>query len=291
MEIKNKRVLVTGITGTLGKSVAMRLMEEAEEVRGLVRNTIYPETYKGLTVVQGDLSNKDSLLEALRNIDIVVHCAAYLGDDLEEAMKSNVVGVENLASASLEMGVQKFIHISTVSVYGEPNQGHISEAHPIVQAHEEPYIHTKDQSEHILRKYVEKGLDVVMLRPGSICAEENSYWGDRQVDRMIKADVVDWVHPEDMIAWIHTDNLAELIHLVIRKAKSGEVFNAIDGNFPEMEFRQKIIKTLGKNQKIPNRDVERPIYSNKKIMDLGYNPTKTFAETISNLENMAAKSK
>ncbi|MBY6036994.1 NAD-dependent epimerase/dehydratase family protein [Fictibacillus nanhaiensis] len=289
MEIKGKRILVTGITGTLGERVAISFLEEAKEVRGLVRDgTIFKKYEKlGIIPVQGELTNRASLQKSLVNVDIVVHCAAYLGDDMEQATHSNVIGVENIASLSLEAGVQKFIHISTLSVYGEPNEGHITEDIPIVQEHEEPYIHTKAKSEHILMSYVDKGLDVVVLRPGSICAEENSYWGDRQVYRMIKADVVDWVHPEDMIAWIHSDNLVDLIHLVIRSAKSGEVFNAIDGNFPETEFRMRIIKVLGKLQKLPNREVQCPIYSDQKIKNLGYVPNKVFSETIANLEHMA----
>jgi hypothetical protein len=55
-----------------------------------------------------------------------------------------------------------------------------------------------------------------------------------------------------------------MIHLVCANGKSGEVFNAIDGNFSEKNFRLKLIKALGKEFQIPNREVECASYSNEK---------------------------
>lgn len=127
----------------------------------------------------------------------------------------------------------------------------------------------------------------MILRPGAICAEENSYWGDRQIYRMIETETIDWVHKEDVISWVHADNLVEMIHLVLLNGTKGEAYNAIDGNFEEKDFRMKFICALHKTYKRPNRDIERPMYSNLKIKRLGYVPVKTFADTISNLEKLA----
>nr|WP_233096600.1 NAD-dependent epimerase/dehydratase family protein [Fictibacillus halophilus] len=163
-------------------------------------------------------------------------------------------------------------------------KGYFDETTPIVKQHQEVYVDIKSKSEQILNEYIKKGLDVIILRPGAICAEENSYWGDRQVNRMLKTDIVDWVHPEDLVPWIHADNLAEIIYLVLSKGVCNQVYNAIDGNFPEEEFRVRLVNTLGKKLRVPNRLIERPIYSNTKIKELGYQPIKTFNQTVSNLE-------
>ena len=211
---------------------------------------------------------------------------AYLGDDWNLAKDSNITGVENLASLSLEAGVQKFIHISTLSVYGHPAEGDLDETSPIVLKHEQAYPETKAESERILERYKESGLCVTTLRPGAICAEENSYWGDRQVTRMLATDVVNWVHPDDLVPWVHTDNLVEMIYLVSLKDVCGEVYNAIDGNYPEQEFRVKLISALGKKLCVPERAIERPVYSNTKIKELGYQPVRTFEKTLANLEKL-----
>ena len=293
MNIKGKRILVTGVTGTLGEKVAASFVESAEEVRGLVRDESQCKRLRGIGIdpVRGELIDQSSLRKSVENIDLIIHCAAYLGDDMEEAEESNVTGVENLARVAWQEGVKRFIHISTISVYGEPTEGYFDEQAPIDPHHEEVYIKTKAKSELILRKYCEKGLDVVTLRPGAICSEENSYWGDRQIERMAHANVVDWVNPDDLIPWIHKDNLVKMIRLVTEKASRGDVFNAIDENIPDRDFRGRLVDTLGKRLEMPNRTVECPEYSNQKIRNLGYIRDKSFEETMRNLEKMAAKMK
>lgn len=289
MEIVGNNILITGVTGTLGEKVAKRFFSEGANVKGLIRDKKYFKKYQdiGITPIIGELTDQKSLIEALKDIDIIIHCAAYLGNDSEIAMNSNVTGVDNIAKIALKAGVKKFIHISTLSVYGEPTEGFIDETTLIVQKHREVYVNTKSQSEQILNKYIKNGLDVIILRPGAICAEENSYWGDRQINRMLKTDIVDWVHPEDIVPWIHADNLVEMILLVLSKGVSNQVYNAIDGNFPEEEFRVRLIRALGKKFKIPNRLIERPFYSNTKIKEIGYQSIKTFDQTVSNLEALA----
>lgn len=289
MEIIGKNILVTGVTGTLGEKVAIRFINEGADVKGLIRDGNYFNKYRdsGITPIIGDLNDSEILFDVLKGIDIVIHCAAYLGNDLEEAVKSNVSGVDNLAKVSLAAGIKKFIHISTLSVFGEPTEGYFDETTPIIQQHQEVYVDTKSKSEQILNSYILKGLDVIILRPGAICAEENSYWGDRQINRMLKTDIIDWVHPEDIVPWIHVDNLVEMIYLVLSKGVSNQIYNAIDGNFSEEEFRVRLITALGKNLKVPNRLKERPVYSNTKIKELGYRPIQTFEQTISNLVSLA----
>lgn len=285
MDIDGMTILVTGVTGTLGERVAKRFVNEGAEVRVLVRKLNNSAKYKslGVTPILGDLTDLDSLIHATRSVDIIIHCAAYLGDDPDEAHAANILGVDNLARAALTSKVIKFIHISTTSVYGESNEGFYDETSPLAEHSKNTYIRSKAQSESILNSYASQGLHSIILRPGAICAEENSYWGDRQIKRMIEADIVSWVHPADLVAWVHADNLVEMIKLVIENGTNGEVYNAIDGNFEENDFRVKLITTLGKPLEIPNRSIERPVFSNTKIKELGYIPVTSFDETMANL--------
>lgn len=284
MEITGKRILVTGISGTLGPRVARRFIEEAIEVRGLVRSEGQADRCKqlGITPAFGDLTDAAALETAMQDIDIVVHCAAYLGDDIKLAVAANVTGVEHLAAAALDAQAL-FLHISTTSVYGEPAGGLITEATPLSDNHHAPYIQTKVRSERILQRYAADGLDVIILRPGAICAEENSYWGDRQVKRMQETKVVTWVHPDDVVNWVHADNLAEMVHLAVRRATPGDIFHAVDANIPETEFRMQLIKASGKPYQVPDRPVERPLYTTDKITALGYTPVRSFPDTMQRL--------
>ena len=124
---------------------------------------------------------------------------------------------------------------------------------------------------------------MIILRPGSICAEEQSYWGDRQVERMKAADLITWVHPEDVVPWVHSDNLAEMIVLAATKAQDGDIFNAIDANLPEADFRMKLIEASGKPVQVPDRSAEQATFSNDRIKQLGYVPIRTPGSTVEHL--------
>lgn len=281
MKLTGKRILVTGVTGTLGARVAKRLVPEALEVRGLIRNPdqLAAVEQLGFTPVLGDLTNRASLRQAMEKIDWVIHCAAYLGKDPVLAHQANVVGVEHLAAVAHETGA-RIVHISTTSVYGEPADGQLTESSPLAVDHPAPYIETKIRSERILNEYAAHGLDVRILRSGAICAEHDSYWGDRQVKRMQEAEIVTWVHPDDVVNWVHADNLAEMVYLVLTRGQAGDVFHAVDANIPETDFRMRLIEASGKPYRIPNRIAEHPIYSNDKIVALGYRPVRSFEETM-----------
>ncbi len=133
--ITSKTILITGVTGTLGGAAARRFIQEGANVKGLIRSKQHKHELikQGIEPVEGILEDYDRLKAALMDVDIVIHCAAYLGDDRQLAIRSNVEGVDNLARASLEAGVNHFIHISTTSVFGEPAEGYFDEDHPIVE--------------------------------------------------------------------------------------------------------------------------------------------------------------
>ncbi|WP_368914839.1 NAD-dependent epimerase/dehydratase family protein [Exiguobacterium acetylicum] len=280
MNLNENTILVTGMTGTLGLRVARRFLEEVREVRGLYRSQEQANKHSlnGVIPVIGELGNPASLLAALQGVDLLIHCAAYLGDDSDLAEKANVTGVRYLADAATNAGVQRIIHISTTSVYGEVVSGHFSETSPLLPS-EHVYIHTKQLSERLLQEYTPDS-DLIILRPGSICAEEQSYWGDRQVERMKAADLITWVHPDDVVPWIHTDNLAEMIVLAATNAQDGDIFNAIDVNLPETDFRMKLIEASGKPFKAPDRPAEQATFSNDRIKQLGYVPFRTPESTV-----------
>ncbi|WP_294745980.1 NAD(P)-dependent oxidoreductase [uncultured Exiguobacterium sp.] len=283
MNLKESTILVTGMTGTLGSRVARRFLEEAREVRGLYRSKEQADQYafKDVHAVIGELGDPDSLLTALQGVDLLIHCAAYLGDDPDLAQEANVTGVQHLADAATKARVKRIVHISTTSVYGEVVSGHFTETSPLLPS-EHVYIHTKQESERLLQENTPDS-DLIILRPGSICAEKQSYWGDRQVERMKEADVITWVHPDDVVPWVHTDNLVEMIVIVAKNAHNGDIFNAIDANLPETDFRLKLITASDKPYQTPKRSAECATFSNEPIKRLGYVPLRTPHETIEKL--------
>jgi UDP-glucose 4-epimerase len=118
-------ILVTGISGFIGRHVAASLAAAGYEVIGLTRNTDLPGETAGLCsrVIVGDLRQPTALKEALEGVAGVCHLAAYLPSDYadpseaEACLSVNALGTLELARAALRSGVQRMVYASTASAY------------------------------------------------------------------------------------------------------------------------------------------------------------------------------
>jgi nucleoside-diphosphate-sugar epimerase len=124
-----------------------------------------------------------------------------------------------------------------------------------------------------------------------VCAEYNSYWGDRLVEKLEAADQVTWIHPEDLIPWVHSDNLGEMCVLAAtHPAPVNQIYNAVDGNYSDNEFTLRIVRSMKKTLIIPDGNPLRTAYRINKIRnELEYRPIKTFEETVLQLEKQALR--
>jgi nucleoside-diphosphate-sugar epimerase len=130
-----KNVLVTGATGFTGNYLCKALIRKGYHVRGLSLpdQEISDLEKAGVEIVIGDLTKKDTLLPALKGVQKVYHIAAvYREQDVPRSrfFDVNVDGTRNLLEVSKEVGVQRFIHCSTVGVQGEIENPPAIETHP-----------------------------------------------------------------------------------------------------------------------------------------------------------------
>ncbi|MDD3098641.1 MAG: SDR family NAD(P)-dependent oxidoreductase [Candidatus Pacebacteria bacterium] len=126
------KVLITGGTGTLGKELIKKFYQEWEitvlsrdELKQAQLKAIYPK----VKFIIGDIRDYHSVLKAVRGIDVILHCAAMKRIEVcekhpIEAVKTNVLGTENIIMAAREKGIEKLISISSdkgvepINVYG-----------------------------------------------------------------------------------------------------------------------------------------------------------------------------
>lgn len=74
-----------------------------------------------------------------------------------------------------------------------------------------------------------------------------------------------------------------MIVVAATNAQDGDIFNAIDTNLPEADFRMKLVEASSKPFKVPDRPAEQATFSNDRIKQLGYTPLRTPRETIEQL--------
>jgi len=169
MELTGRSILVTGASGFIGGHLAQRLAAEGGvRVRALVRRTSRIEHLQDedLELCYGDLTDLASLRQAMAGVDVVFHCAALAKEwgKAEEFYQANVQGTGNMLTAAAEVGVARFVHTSSVGVYGfEPADG-TDETFPC-QRSGNLYCDSKiDAEELALQYYHEKGLPVTVVR-------------------------------------------------------------------------------------------------------------------------------
>ncbi|MEG1002682.1 MAG: polysaccharide biosynthesis protein [Clostridium sp.] len=130
--MKNKIILVTGGTGSWGVELVKQLIDrDAKEIRVLARNEFLQyemsEIFKNSKVkgVIGDIRDKDLVRQAMVDVDIVFHLAALkhvpiCEEQPFEAIKTNVIGTENIVDCAIAENVDKVIYLSTDKV-SEPS--------------------------------------------------------------------------------------------------------------------------------------------------------------------------
>ncbi len=170
--LTGKRVLVTGATGFLGSRLVPALHRAGADVVALVRGpgSVSQMIAEQAELVGGDLREGDAVDAAMKDVDIVVHCAAITTNQAtwDEHEAVNVEGTGAILEAACRAGVERVVHVSSVVVYGLKN-GDVSEASPY-PANPDPWAHymrSKIGAEELAASYNdEKGLPVTVVRLG-----------------------------------------------------------------------------------------------------------------------------
>ena len=175
--LKGRQVLVTGAGGFIGSRLCERLVEIGAEVRVLVRYTsdgdagwLDRSPVRGeIDVRRGDLADRDSVFDAVRDREIVFHLGALIAIPYsylapESYVRTNILGTLNVLQTVRELGVARLIHTSTSEVYGSAQFVPMTEAHPLVG--QSPYSASKIAADKLAESYHRSfGTPVVTLRP------------------------------------------------------------------------------------------------------------------------------
>jgi nucleoside-diphosphate-sugar epimerase len=226
---------VTGLTSGVGARLAELLIERGEHVVGLVRNPEAAEPRRlaalGVELVRGDLDDHDALREVARGKTAVFHLAAHVGDKgpLEEFVRVNVRGTENVVRAAHAAVARRLVHLSSTAVYGRPDHGRVDETWP-TRAIGMAYEDTKRDAE--LRAFAlgrELGIDVTSVRPPIIYGPYDRNFMPRVAEALHARRflLVDGGRAPLNLVWVD-----HVVDVAIRAAESdaapGEVFNVMD---------------------------------------------------------------
>ncbi len=211
------KILVTGATSLLGRTVVDLLGSRGDEVTVLQRNP------SGLDVDErlGDLSDRDAVAGAMDGVDAVVHVAGLAAASGEWAQfeATNVAGTRNVIVAALKAGVSRFVHISSPSVAhaGQPLVG--ASAGPADPASARGhYARSKAMAELIALAADSPAMSVVAVRPHLIWGPGDTQLVGRIVDRARSGRLAIVGSGAALIDSTYIDNAADAIVAALDRA-------------------------------------------------------------------------
>lgn len=252
------RYLITGATGFLGGHIAEACRLRGREVVAIARPSSDASLLEdmGVEVLRGELSDAALVRQAMDEVEVVIHCAAKVGDwgPIDEYRKVNVENLRILLEASKGQGLSRFIHMSSLGVYAVRHHYGTDETQPLPERHGDGYSQSKVEAEKLaLQYYRDFGVPVVILRPGFV-------YGPR--DRVVLPRIVQhlksgWMrYPgggHQALNTIFIRNLVEAVWLAIHSETAvGEIYNLTDGeHVTKREFVETIADAL--NLRRPTR--------------------------------------
>jgi nucleoside-diphosphate-sugar epimerase len=251
MKLAGKTILITGATGFVGLRAAELAFQQGMKVRGLVRSPQKATVLQalGVEIITGDITDPKAAAIACQDVDIVLHTAAIVEvDGNPEAFQSvNVNGVLTMAQAAQVSGVDCFVHLSSVMVYGFTFPDQVTETDPL-RGEGNPYCQTKIDSEKVLLQLQRmpqlarqgntdsvsstsgaKDMGVIIIRPGDIYGPRGTAWITGPLQRMRQKELILPCWGKGCINHVYIDNLLDGIFLAIEQEAYGEIFNLTDG--------------------------------------------------------------
>ncbi len=182
-----KRILVTGSSGKLGKEIVRLLRTNNYDVLGI-------DLLKGETTNEIiDIRNSKLIKELTKGMDAIIHTAALHGKhtDLnysrDKFIDTNINGTNNLLSASIENGINKFLYTSTTSIYGSAmvnSRQAVWVDEKLIPEPRDIYDITKLTCELLCKDYFEKeGIETTVLRVSRFLPEDDNTKANHRIYR------------------------------------------------------------------------------------------------------------
>jgi len=298
------KIVVTGGAGFIGSNFVRYMLDRHPGTEIVVLDKL---TYAGnpanlrdveddtrYTFVRGDICDPAAVRTALDGADAVVNFAAETHvdrsiSDPQDFIRTDVLGTHTLLETVRELGIGRYVQISTDEVYGSIDRGSFTEESPLCPS--SPYSASKAGADMVVLSYV-----TTYGTPALITRSSNNYGPNQYPEKIVPLfatnaiddlplpvygdglNVRDWLYVEDNCAGVD---------LVLRKGEPGHVYNIGGGHeVPNIELTREILRLLGKDEGLIRWVDDRPGHDRRysidcsKLRALGWTPRTAFDEGL-----------
>lgn len=299
-----KRLLVTGGAGFIGSNFIHYILKKYDDYEivnfdkltyaGNLENLADIQDDKRYRFIKGDICDKESVVNAIKGVDIVVNFAAesHVDRSIEDPgsfIQTDIYGTFILLDTSRDNKVSLYVQISTDEVYGSIENGSFKETDPLEP--NSPYSASKTGADMIVRSFNKTyGLPVIITR------SSNNFGPNQFPEKVIPLFVTNLIDdiPVPLYGdgmnvrdWIYVEDNCSGIDTVIHKGKPGEIYNIGGGNErPNVWITKKILEIMGKPGSMISYVKDRPGHDRRysidctKLKSLGWNPKYDFESAL-----------
>ncbi len=291
------RLLVTGAAGFIG-STYVRLAAEEHDVVVLDKLT-YAGRRENLPaeteLIEGAIEDPAIVREAMQGADAVVNFAAESHvdrsiDDQDAFARTHVIGTGTLLDAARELGVGRYLQVSTDEVYGSIESGSFTESSPLDPS--SPYSATKAAGDLLVSAHVHThGLDASIVR-GS-----NNYGPRQYPEKLIPLSILNALHGDSLPVygdgkqvrnWLYVEDFCRGIHTVLEGGRPGGAYNVGGPDECEnIDVVRRILELTGRDESLIEHVTDRPghdrrysLSSDKLRSELGWKAQVRFADGL-----------
>jgi dTDP-glucose 4,6-dehydratase len=292
------KLLVTGAAGFIGSTYARIAADAGHELTILDKLTYAGrrENLEGVEhrFVHGGIEDPEKVREAMEGADAVVNFAAESHVDRSIAgqdpfVTTHVIGTGVLLDAARELGVNRYLQVSTDEVYGSIESGSFTETSPLNPS--SPYSATKAAGDLLVTAHVHThGIEAV------ICRGSNNYGPRQYPEKLIPLMTLNALHGDSLPVygdgrqvrnWLYVEDFARAIHLVLEKGTPGEAYNVGGPDECEnIDVVRRIISLTGQDESLMEYVTDRPGHDRRyslasdKVRALGWEAQVHFAEGL-----------
>jgi dTDP-glucose 4,6-dehydratase len=296
------RILVTGGAGFIGSTYVRTVLDERPDDRIVVfdkltyagRKENLEDVWDAIEFVEGAIEDREAVRAAMEGADLVVNFAAESHVDRSIADQdvfaiTQVIGTGVLLDAVRELGVSRFLQVSTDEVYGSIDEGTFTEDSPIAPS--SPYSATKAGGDLLVLAHVHTHKIAALIARGS-----NNYGPRQYPEKLIPLMILNALQGDPLPVygdgknvrnWIHAEDFARAIDTVLLRGAPGEVYNA--GGPDELENLDvvgRILELTGRDDSMIRFVNDRKGHdrryslSSEKVRALGWEPRWRFEEGL-----------
>jgi nucleoside-diphosphate-sugar epimerase len=223
------KYFVTGATGFVGSHVVRQLVEQGHQVVVSVRTPSKAKELAnlGVTITQGDVTDKESMRAPMQGVDGVFHIAGWYKvgvKEKSEGAKINIQGTRNVLELMQELGIKKGVYTSTLAVNSDTHGVLADESYRFYGKHLSEYDRTKWAAHYeVADPMIAAGLPLVIVMPGLIYGP-----GDTSSLRTTFVQYLQQKLPalpeRTAFSWAHVNDIAHGHILAMEQGKVGESY-------------------------------------------------------------------